>query len=331
MCTLLLPIDERTQLGKKCGWHFSSRSVEVENRMELDMEMKKPETLLSPGGRLNYHKEFAVPARFPRGTPIEEIKKCMQNIEEPEIFLRELDEDVEIVIKLRKPKDILPDAIWKVLEKDGVTLPRVFEALLWKKPDAHRSNMWSQLARPATESYRQLWLEFFRMGYVGHSHPVREVSLAQTVTEMDSEGKVKPRRGRSTSPKAEIPSLWKRYKELLATCVYVHTEVEAVLSSLRIQNKGKDPNRAEIRRAVFNTTRKSIGGLSLSDLIFSGVAFQEHYYALKHAHLHDPKSWRPRRLAISLLALERSQGWETIEKKLRRQKAADAVSTLARI
>jgi hypothetical protein len=295
------------------------------------METKKPKTLLTLGGSLNWHEEFELHPRFPRGIPIDEIKKCMRNIEEPEIFLQELDEHIEIVIRLRKPSDILPTRIWKALKKDGVTLQRVFDALLWKKLDADRSNIWLELARPAVESYRQLWYEFFKMAYVGQFHPSVDVGLKQIESEIASEGKIKPRRGRALVPKSEIASIQKRYDELLPTCTMVHKTVESALSSLKVTKGGKNPNPAEIRRAVYQATRKSIHGLPFASHIFGDDAFKEYRCGLKYAHLHDPKSWTPHNLAISLLAFQRSQKWETVEKKLRRQKATVTASSLTRI
>jgi len=295
------------------------------------MGTKKPKTLLSSGGSLNWHEEFGLPPRFPRGIPIDEIKKCMRSIEEPEIFLRDLDEHIEIVIKLRKPSDILPEGICKELEKDGVTLPRVFEANLWKRLDARRSSIWAELAGPATKSYRQLWYEFFKMAYVGQFHPSVEQGLNQIERGIASEGEITPKRGRPSVPKAEIGSIRRRYDKLLPTCALVNNAVESALSSIKVKKGGKNPTPAEIRRAVFEATRKSIHGLPFVNRIFGGDAFKEYSCGLKHAHLHEPKSWTPHNLAISLLAFERSQRWETLEKKLRRQKAPVAASSLTRI
>jgi hypothetical protein len=172
-------------------------------------------------------------------------------------------------------------------------------------------------------------LEFFKKGYAGHSHPIVEDGLMKIVGEMQSEGKIKRKRGPSAVPRAQIGSIRKRYDELLPICNLVHRAVETAVCSLK---KGsKNPKPAEIRRAVFNETRKSLQGLPLFSLIFNGQAFEEYYCGLRHARLHDPKSWKPQNLVRSLLAFEWSQKWETLEKKLRRQKATVPASSLARI
>lgn len=295
------------------------------------METKNPKTSLAVGGRHNWHEEFGLPPRFPRGIPIDEIKECMRSIGEPEIFLQELDDHVEIVIRLDKPSNILPKETWKVLEEDGVTLPRVFDSLLWQKLDGDRSDIWVELADVARESYRQLWFEFFKKGYVGISHPAFDQGLVKLLSEMGSEGKINPRRGPHSVPKAQIASIRKRYEELLPICVKVHRAVESAIRSVRVKKGGKNPTPAEVRKATFENTRKSLQGLQLFGRIFDGQAFREHWCGLKHAHLHDPDSWKPRNLARSLLAFERKQKWETLEKKLRPQKATVPTSSLIRI
>ncbi|MGB7731782.1 MAG: hypothetical protein WBL50_27445 [Candidatus Acidiferrum sp.] len=183
----------------------------------------------------------------------------------------------------------------------------------------------------AAESYRQLWLAFLKKGYVGGSHSANDQWLKQIVSEMDSEGKIKPKRGRASLPKAQIASILRRYDELLPTCILLHYAVESALSSIKEKKKGKNPNHTEIRKAVFKGTRNSIHGTPFVNHIFGGGAFAEVSCGLKHAHLHDPKSWGPHNLVVSLLTFERNLACETIEKMLRRHQVAVAASSLARI
>jgi hypothetical protein len=253
----------------------------------------------------------------------------MRDISEPEIFLQDLDEHVEIVIKLSKPNDILPIGIWKMLKKDGLTLSRVFDALLWQKIDKDRGIFWTALAGPAVESYRQLWPAFFRMAYLDQFHPVLEPGLKELEREIASEGKTKQKLGRPSAIRAEIVSIEKRYKELLPTCVLIHDAAKAAMPSPKTNTNKR--SLFEIRRLIFEHTRQSIHGLPFVSRILGGEAFTEYRCGLKHAHLHDPQSWRPHNLAISLLTFERSQKWETLEKKLRRQKAAVATPSPTRI
>ena len=116
----------------------------------------------------------------------------------------------------------------------------------------------------------------------------------------------------------------------MPTCVLIHNATKAAVSSARIKTN-RPPAPSEIRRAVFEGTRKSIHGVPFVNRIFGGDAFKERSYGSKHAKLHDPQSWKPHNLAISLLTFERSQAYETLEKKLRQQKVKVADSSLKRI
>jgi hypothetical protein len=294
--------------------------IELTNKGKMDMEMKKTAKPISPSASHCWHEEFGLPLRFPRFS-IDKIKKCIRGIGEPDIFLRELDNDVEIVVKLRKPNGIFSQRILDQLENFGITLPRVFEAILWQKLEADKSTIWAELSVPAVESYRQSWHQFFKTAYLGQFHPSAEQWLKQIERVIAPERKIK-QRGRPSVPKAEIASICRRYAELLPMCVLVHSAVESALSSIKAKTRIKRPDPSAIRQAVFEQTRKSIHGVPFVSRIFGGDAFKERSCGLKHAKLHDPKSWKPRNLAISLLTFERLQAYETLEKKLRRQRGS---------
>jgi hypothetical protein len=52
----------------------------------------------------------------------------------------------------------------------------------------------------------------------------------------------------------------------------------------------------------------------------AGAAFERIPYSKKMAQLHDPSSWKPRQLAISLLSLEGYGAYQTVEKKINQAK-----------
>jgi hypothetical protein len=298
------------------------------NMREIAMETKKTSTSISPIGSHDWHAEFGLHVRFSR-FPVDGIKKCLRNITEPEVFLRELPEHVEIVIKLPRPSDIFPDEIRQGLEQSGITLPRVFEANLWQKLSAGKSSIWAELAGPAVESYRQLWLAFFNMATEGQVHPIQVQGRRRLETEIASEGRIKQKRGRPSGIKAELASIERRYRELLPTCVLIHDAAEAAVSSAT--SRIKNLPIPQIRRIIFERTRRSVHGLPFVNRIFGGDAFSETSYGSKHAKLHDPQSWKPHHLAISLLTFERLQAHETLEKKLRRQRGSLLASSSKRI
>ena len=68
------------------------------------------------GGSSKWQTEFGLPLRFPR-LPVNEIKQCMQQIVEPEIFLRDIKDEVEIVIRLRKSANVVPRFMKKSLRR----------------------------------------------------------------------------------------------------------------------------------------------------------------------------------------------------------------------
>lgn len=281
----------------------------------IDMELTKISS--SADGR-NWFQEFGLPVRFSR-FPIDGIQRCLRNISEPEIFLQELPEHVEIVIRLSRPREIFPERIREALKQSGVTLARAFEANLWEKLCAGKSSIWAELARPAIESYRQSWQAFYRMATEGQVHPILAQGRRQVETEIASEGRTKRKSGRPFGIKAELASIASRYRELLRDCNFIHDAAEAADSLAK--TRSKNPSIAQIRREIFERTRRSVRGVPFVNRIFRGDAFQERSYGSKHAQLHDPKSWTPHHLAISLLTFERLQAHETIEKKLRQHRA----------
>ena len=70
-----------------------------------------------------------------------------------------------------------------------------------------------------------------------------------------------------------------------------------------------------IRRAIWKQVRKDIHGTPWDGYIFSGVAFKNIRYG--NAQLHEPSSWKPHQLAISLLSFERQEAYQTLEKKIK--------------
>jgi hypothetical protein len=264
--------------------------------------------------RNHWYKEFGLTPRWPR-PPKEDVTKLLKGIQEPEILLRERKKGVDIVIRLPGGSNILPPRIRRDLASFGVTLSRAFEDILWRRRKTERSTPWAELAEHGIKAHREAWLHFFELTYLGHFHPQTDQWLRKIKQQIEYEGTV-TRLGRRATSRSELPSLRRRYQELLPKCGFIHRVAKDVVASLE-----KEPGSAElgkIRRLIWERVRKQVHGMPSDGYIFSGEAFNRIPYGQRIVELESPASWKPRQLAISLLSLERGQKYQTIEKKVAR-------------
>jgi hypothetical protein len=267
-------------------------------------------------GSKHWYEEFGVTLRFPR-PPCHELTKLLKSIQEPTVFLRDGDKGVEIVVRLHSWSGTHLSKMKKQLMKSGFTLSRTFEDILWNKLGAGKNTTWAELARPALEAYRQTWLHFFELIYLGHFHPQADAWLKTIKNGIDSASKAADR-GRPSTTQAEVSSLNRRHVELLALCKFIHGAAEEVL--LLFQKSTDSLTPSKLRREIWKRVQPSVHGMPGDGYILSGKAFERIPYGKKGATLHNPISWNPRQLAIALLSFERMQAYQTIEKKIARTK-----------
>ena len=274
------------------------------------MEVKTDARSMPPHASQSWYEEFGEPPRFQR-IPLEEIRKSIKDIEEPQIFLRGRNGKTDIIFRLATITSVIPRKVQKAYSKHGVTLSAAFDEVLWRKLEKSKSTLWAEVARLMIKAYRQAWLQWFRLQYLGHSHPAAESAFEKLTQEMESVGKV-TRRGRQPSTQAELASLNRRYDRLLIKCKLIHRATERAAKSLTGHNLKL--GRERIRLAIWKRVRRSVHGMPGEGYIFDGTAFKR--IRRGTAKLHDPQTWKPHQLAIALLSLERQQLYQTIEKKV---------------
>jgi len=269
----------------------------------------KPESL--PTGK-SWYEEFGLIARFPR-PPLERMFRLMRDIQEPQIFMHPSGNDkTDIIIRLPVSSAIVPIEMKDQFERFGVTLQKAFEDVLWLKLEGEgSSSTWGRLADLGAKVFRQTLLQWFRLQYLGHFHPAADATFKKLKDEMELATKV-TRRGRRPAIRAELASIRKRYDELLPQCTLVHQAAEHA-ATLHNDNNVEVARKMK-RRAIWETVHGQIHGMPSDGYIFDNVAFRR--IPRGTAKLHEPSSWKPHQLAISMLTFERNQAYQTIEKKI---------------
>jgi len=261
----------------------------------------------------NWQDEFGLRLRFPR-PPEAAIKTVLSDAREPEIFLSDGNQTVDIVVRFSKPSQIFTPAILETFESRGLTLSSAFEDILWEKHEAEGNSFWAEFVKLNTEAYRRTWIHFFELCYLGHfNRPANEWlnKIQQNLTSLEPKAK----RGRRTTSGAENRSLRKRYEAILPKCSLIH---EAVLRSATSSAKNEgNKDSGKIRQATWEQVRSSIHGMPGDGLIFGDPAFGRIPYQNRKSQLHDPTTWKPHQLAIAILSIERNQAYQTIEKKIK--------------
>ncbi|HTS06782.1 MAG TPA: hypothetical protein VMP68_14480 [Candidatus Eisenbacteria bacterium] len=259
---------------------------------------------------VDWYAELGLVQRFPR-PPEKEISALMREIEEPKIFLRDKGNNVEIVVSFPLRSQVFPPQMKEQMAKFGLTLSEAFDAVLWKKLETNTA--WVELAGTEIEAYRQTWMQLYRLAYLGHYHPSANQWLKTIEQKMTLDRRV-GRRGRRPQTQAEAVSLRNRYNTLLTKCRLIHSAATNTVESLG--NSVDSYASVHIRKAIWDQVRRHIHGMPGDGYIFSGEAFTNIPYRHGTSKLHDPKSWKPHQLAISLLSFERVQAYQTIEKKI---------------
>jgi hypothetical protein len=261
----------------------------------------------------DWQTEFGLKLRFPR-PPEAEIKAVLSDTKEPTIFLSEGDQTVDIVVRFSANSHIFTPEILETFKSRGLTLSSAFEDILWETRKADGNSFWTEFVNLNVEAYRRTWIHFFDMCNMGHFHRAANEWLKEIKKNLTSpETKIKG--GRRATSRAENDSLRKKYNAILPKCCLIH---EAVLSAAASSDK-KQGNMAsgKIRQATWEQVHSSVHGMPGDEYIFGGAAFANIPYQKRESQLHDPTTWKPHQLAIAILSIERSQAYQTIEKKIK--------------
>lgn len=260
----------------------------------------------------SWYEEFGLIPRFPR-IPFDEIYKLVSDTQEPQVFLRRAGKGMtDITIRLPITSSVVPGELQKQYSNHGITLAKAFEDVLWQKLGGEQSTAWASLAGLASKTYRQAWIQWFKLQYLSHYHPAADKMFKANKEKIESGSKA-AHRGRKASTRAEHNSLRQRYDRLLPKCALIHRAAIRAAASSHIKNN-QVIARKEIRKTIWETVRRSVHGMPGDGYIFDGEGFKRIPYG--KPKLHDPATWEPHQLAISLLTFERGQAYQTIEKKI---------------
>jgi hypothetical protein len=255
-----------------------------------------------------WEEELGIPIRLPR-PPIETMGEILQNAREPQIFLKSEYDGDAIVIKFPRRSTEEP------VKRLGKSLPIAFKEVLWRKAEKHNNTTWSELEKIGRAAYRDAWLMLFQRMYLNRRDPTVEKWLEEAQRDLKLATKSDQRRGRRPSPKAESMWLGRQFDEILGQSEAVHRAAQSAVRSLH--------RPTEIRKAIWGKVERSIQDMPWYGAIFSGEAFDSIIYEGRgRPQLHDPKSWKPRQLAIALLAMRRGYDYQTVEKQLARIRPA---------
>jgi hypothetical protein len=230
----------------------------------------------------------------------------MSSVQEESVFLREIENHVEIVIRLTTLRIQLPPDTEKNLKQKGVTLPKAFEDVLPKPIGSRGDSARVQLVRPAMLAYKKAWECFLRSGFRGSDQQVdawTETVIAKQITPLTQLS----RKGRwKNAPNYDL-SFRNRYAMWLPLCQKIHdvaTEEEAVTRN------------AEARwKKIYARIKDDIRGLAWASSILDGSVFED--IPSGRACLHEPDTWSPHQLAISLVSREFKKKYQTVQKKIR--------------
>jgi hypothetical protein len=255
----------------------------------------------------HWTEEFQTRYRRPRMRE-KELARHLKESWPDEVILREFPTSTEIVLRLPFSSRQLRNKFKEVYSQVGFTLDDAFEEIVWKAPGAGQRSFWSQLARAGWSAYRQAWLHFLKVIYVDHFHPQANRKLLERLNkwlayqpDLNKLASV----GNRKETRAERASLLRRFKILEAWCDGLH-------QSINRYNR-QCTQAKEIRSRV----HAEIHGHRDDHLVLGGKAFGL-IRTKNQPVLADAKSWKPRQLAIALLAFECGREYETVQKKIMR-------------
>ena len=265
----------------------------------------------------NWWDEFGVIPRTPRPGRAGLLKYLRRSLP-VNASLREHKKSTDLIVRFPSSSRTLPIGHQKAYSAFGMSISDAFEEIVWnsigtgtKRTRRVRTSFWARLAEAAYEAYWEAWMHRLNVAYRNRYRPEIDSKMGKWLHKLAD---VRKRRtpGRRREEDAERKSLLKRFKTLSRWSRGVHDCVE------NGNRRGK--TRAEIRETIF----RQIHGQRHETLILTGRAFSKIEQS-KEAVLHDASTWKPKKLAIALLAFERSNEYTTIERKIgegRRKKNA---------
>lgn len=257
---------------------------------------------------LDWREELIELPRRPR-CGWESVEKLLSHSQRAQVSLRERKNYTEVILRFPSSSHQLSSRVQRAYSELGMDLPSVFAEVIWRKPSNGSRSLWSELVRVGFNAYREAWLHFQKLLYVGHFHPKVDALLCEELTKLRKATRLSA--GRHHVLEEEKQSRRRRFRQLVETANEIYRVVQTC-----VQN---DLGVSATRRAVFHKIRgKRIDDFILrNDRGMNKSPFERIPYGKqgRAVHLHDPTSWKPHQLAIALLSLERDCEYATIERE----------------
>jgi hypothetical protein len=263
-----------------------------------------------------WRNDIGMPLRFPRFA-YEEVVTLANAAWPPEVFMQEHLKTTDIVVRFPVSSRQLSDVDREILFENNAPLSRVFEDVISKAPVKKGSTVNAKLAAEAYFAYKATWLLLFQSLYVDRLDPRANVKKRGDAPKLDKpkwfetmEQVFKSRRSPGAPTKDDDDRLRTRLKLLIDYCESLHRQIIEHQAEQRIAIESR---RVNILRNFWRAILKIPGGVS----ILGGEAFLKIAYEKRDnpPKLEDPATWKPRQLAIALLAFEEGHAYHTIERK----------------
>jgi hypothetical protein len=266
---------------------------------------KEPKVTLEPELQEQWRRIAGVnQKRFPR-IGHKEVVDLVDSAWPPMIRMRENQGATEIVIRFRGSSQQLSKDHQRIYFDRSLPLGGVFEDAISDARVTGEDTIRWKLMTEAYRAYQMTWLHLLRS--LWRNRTSSETDPPKWFTQVEEAFKTPRQIGR---PKKTDTQLGIRLDFLLGHTKRLWQIIEGHLADKPDRNKSY---REDIVREFWRDIQKIPGGT----LILGGEAFMPIPYGKQDdpASLSEPKTWKPRQLAIALLAIETGQKYLTIQRK----------------
>ena len=266
---------------------------------------KEPKVTLEPELQEQWRRIAGVnQKRFPR-IGHKEVVDLVDSAWPPTVRMRENQGTTEIVIRFRGSSRQLSADHQKIYFERSLPLQGVFEDAISDARVTGQDTIRWKLMTESYRAYQMTWLHLLRS--LWRNRTSSETDPPKWFTEVEEAFNTPRQIGR---PKKTDAQLGTRLDLLLSHTERLYQTIEEFLADKPVKNGSF---REDIVFRFWREIQKIPGG----NLILGGEAFMPIPYGKQDspASLAKPNTWKPRQLAIALLAIETGQKYHTIERK----------------
>lgn len=277
---------------------------------------KEPKVTLEPELQEEWRRIAGVNQKRFQRIGHKEVVNLVDSAWPPTVRMRENHRTTEIVIRFRGSSKQLSKDHQRIYFDRSLPLRGVFDDAISDARVTGEDTIRWKLMTEAYCAYQMTWL-----------HLLRSLWLNRTNSESDPPEWFKEvkkafnARRQPRQPKKTKTQLQTRFSFLLGHTKRLHQTIEGYLADKPDRNKSY---REDIVREFWRDIQKIPGG----NLILGGEAFMSIPYGKQGdpISLSEPKTWKPRQLAIALLAIELRQAYLTNERKFPEHKRKKALT-----